>query len=204
MSQGKKASPRRGGPGKVKKTQGTQDTQGGSGKVKKTQGTQDTQGGPGKVKTTQGTQGTQDTHGGQDTHGNQHTHGTHSPRKTHKHEDSQNSDQNSDSSENPRDSLDDSDDSSEFHFPSWKCEFKDVEEFTVGDKKKLVCQGEYIERLIEPIHIVPNHKDLKWVLHPLELVSAENESVTLLVTSYQSGQFSNFRFCRDRGGGFRF
>ena len=78
--------------------------------------------------------------------------------------------------------------------PTWKCEFEDVTEFTVGDKKKLTCHGEYIERILEPILIVPSRKEMKWTLYPLELISAENENVTLRVTSYQPGQFSNFRF----------
>ena len=79
-------------------------------------------------------------------------------------------------------------------FPNWECEFEDVEKFTVGDKKKLICYGDYIERLKEPIKLLVNDKRLEFILHPLELISSENESVTLLVTSYKSGKFSNFNF----------
>ena len=82
----------------------------------------------------------------------------------------------------------------EFKFPLWKCEFEDVEKFTVGDKKKLVCHGDYVKKLREPIKILAGDKRLKFVLHPLELISAENESVTLLVTSYKSGKFSGIDF----------
>ena len=76
----------------------------------------------------------------------------------------------------------------------WKCEFENIDTFTVGEKKKLTCEGNYIEQLVEPIHIVAAQKDHQWILHPLELISSEPESLSLIVTSYKAGQFSNFQF----------
>ena len=82
----------------------------------------------------------------------------------------------------------------ELNLPIWDCEWKDVEEFSVGDSKNLVCHGEYIDRFIGPVKILVSDKRLEWSLYPLEVISAEHNSVTLLVTSYKAGNFSDFRF----------
>ena len=44
------------------------------------------------------------------------------------------------------------------HLPTWECQFEDVKEFTVGDKKKLVCHGDYTAKLKEPIRILAINK----------------------------------------------
>lgn len=82
----------------------------------------------------------------------------------------------------------------EINLPSWKCEWEDVEKFTVGDPKKLVCHGEYVESFIGSVSILVSDKEFEWVLYPLDVIVSENSSITLLVTSYKAGEFSDFKF----------
>ena len=82
----------------------------------------------------------------------------------------------------------------EFQLPMWECEWKDIEKFTVGDSKKLFCYGEYIERIAGSVKILVSDKRMDWWLYPLDVISSENESVTLLVTSYKAGKLESLPF----------
>lgn len=81
-------------------------------------------------------------------------------------------------------------------WPVWQCELEspevaEAQQWTVGDKKILKCEGSSIETLKDPIRFAFPAEELSYTLHNLEILKIDRNSLEMVVTSYKPGTFSS-------------